>query len=145
MAYDPRVAELVEIQPASDGGLAELLVAPFSPGEAPFRIKGNAYRGHMSYVDSYVPGGRAAHAESLCSLSRERGEGLARYFEQNFLASAWYDVYPLALAGAACGHLTGEDFLSFVYSRSCAQAREDIGGVHRFLLAGADASGVGFG
>lgn len=134
MAYDPRVGERAEIQPPADGGLAQLLVAPFSPGQGPFRIKGNAYRGHLSYVDSYVPGGREAHAESLRSLSRERGEAMARYFEQNFLASAWYDVYPLALAGAACGHLTGEDFLSFVYNRSCAQARADIGGVHRFLL-----------
>ena len=30
---------------------------PWTPGEGPFRIKGVAYRGHMSYVSEQVPGG----------------------------------------------------------------------------------------
>lgn len=118
----------------ADGGLSSLLRPPFVLGEGPFQIKGNAYRGHMSYVERFVPGGLAAQAEALRSISADQGEHLAAYFEQRFLVSAWYDVYPLAIAGAACAKLTGEDFHGFVYKRTCVQAREDIGGIHRFLL-----------
>ena len=118
----------------ADGGLGSLLSPPFVLGEGPFQIKGNAYRGHMSYVERFVPGGHAAQAEALRSISAEQGELLAAYFDQRFKISTWYDVYPLAIAGAACAQLTGEDFRTFVYNRTCVQAREDIGGLHRFLL-----------
>ena len=58
----------------------------------------------------------------------------ADFLEQRFLASRWYDTYPLAVAGIACAQVIGEPFLDFVYRRACIQAREDIGTMHRTLL-----------
>jgi len=37
-------------------GAAELAGLPFAPGEAPFRVKGTAYRGHLEYVEQHVTG-----------------------------------------------------------------------------------------
>ena len=40
---------------------------PWNPGDGPFHIKGVAYRGHMVYVQEYVPGGIA---EMLAGCAR---------------------------------------------------------------------------
>ncbi len=117
-----------------DGGAAALVATPFEVGRAPFRIKGNAYRGHLDYVSNEIPGGLDAQAEMLKRLHPERGELWARFMDQTFLASAWYDVYPIAIAGVACARIVGLPFLEFVHRRVCVQAQGDIKGIHRFLL-----------
>jgi hypothetical protein len=127
------VSETLITLPADDGA-ALLLRAPFPPGDGPFKVKGNAYRGHLKFVEDEVPGGLAAQREALLAIDPERGEQWADCFEQPFLPSAWYDVYPLGVAGIACARVLGEDYLDFVYRRSCQQARLDIGGIYKFLL-----------
>jgi hypothetical protein len=110
-------------------GSAELLALPFPPGEAPFRVKGTAYRGHLEYVEDEVRGGVEAMLDELGD------EEMRRFFGQPFLAASLYDVFPLALAGAACGRLTNRSYLDFVRIRAEAQAARDVSGVYRVLLA----------
>lgn len=110
-------------------GAAELAALPFPPGEAPFRVKGTAYRGHLEYVEQHVPGGVAAMCDAFDD-PRHRA-----FFGQPFLAASLYDVFPLALAGVVCGKLTGQSYLDFVRVRAQAQARSDLTGVYKVLLA----------
>lgn len=117
-------------------GAAELAALPFAPGEAPFRVKGTAYRGHLEYVEQHVPGGVRAMCEAL-EDARQR-----EFFRQPFLAASLYDVFPLALAGVVCGKLTGQPYLDFVRVRSQAQARSDLTGVYKVLLAFASPQAV---
>jgi hypothetical protein len=110
-------------------GAAELAALPFAPGEAPFRVKGTAYRGHLEYVEQHVEGGIAA----MCDAFDDPRHG--EFFRQPFLAASLYDVFPLAVGGVICGRLTGQPYLEFVRVRAQAQARSDLTGVYRVLLA----------
>lgn len=118
----------------ADGGATGLITAPFEPGDAPFRIKGNGYRGHIAYVSEHLPGGLEAQRAALVKIDPERGPLWADYLEQTFFASNWYDLYPLAIAGIACARASGVPFLDFVYKRAAFQATVDIKGIHKFLL-----------
>ena len=118
----------------ADGGAKALLELPFAPGDSPFRVKGNAYKGHLKYVEDRIEGGFETHQAALRNLHPTLGPKLEEFFAQTFLASAWYDVFPLATAGVACGKHLGMPFLDFVHARTVAQAEGDIVGVHKFLL-----------
>ena len=120
----------------SDDGRRGLETLPFAPGEAPFRIKGTAYRGHLDYVAEHVPGG----VDAMCEAMED--ERLAAFFRQHFLASTLYDVFPLARAGAVCAAMAGMGFLEFVRMRAVIQAKSDVGGVYRVLLAMASPTAV---
>lgn len=101
---------------------------PFRPGEGPFRIKGVAYRGHLDYVAEHVPGGVEEMVRGF------RDPALATFFEQKFLASTFYDVIPLVVAGYVCARQCRKSFSEFVRIRSRYQAQKDIGGIYRVLL-----------
>jgi hypothetical protein len=104
--------------------------APFAPGEAPFHIKGVAYTRSLAYIDGRVLGGRAAVLGALVAGDA----ALRRFFEQPFLASAWYDVFPLvALFGAAARRVSVPS-VTFLREVSRHQASEDIHGIYRFML-----------
>ena len=66
---------VVDGMPAQ-GGVPLLLDLPFAPGEAPYRVKGNAYLGHYAYLESHYPGGEAAHHAALEQLHPVRGPKL---------------------------------------------------------------------
>ena len=102
---------------------------PFAPGESPFRIKGTAYRGHMEFVAEHVPGGVDAMLAALPD------DGSRAFFETRFLASTYYDIFPLVAAAGPCGRLTDLSAAEFVTKRSRDQAPKDLGGVYRFVLA----------
>lgn len=106
----------------------ELRRLRFAPGESPFRIKGNGYRGHLQYVQANIPGGVEAMNAAFDDPK------LKEYFEQTFLASAFYDVLPLAHAGLVCAELSGQSFSDFVYARTRHQAEEDVSGIYKWLL-----------
>lgn len=110
-------------------GAAELISLPFAPGESPFRVKGTAYRGHLEYTEKNVAGGVAG------MLADFRDPRLRHFFEQPFLAATLYDVFPLAIAGIVCAARVGQPFLEFVRVRSEAQAKSDVSGVYKVLLA----------
>jgi len=101
---------------------------PFPPGEAPFRLKGTAYRGHIDYVQANVPGGLAAQNAAF------RSAKLRAFFEQSFLATSWYDVFPLMVAGYVCARIVGTTFSDFVRTRARWQAQQDVGGVYKLIL-----------
>lgn len=101
---------------------------PFPPGTSPFRIKGQAYRGHVTYTNAHVPGGMDAAVAAL------RDPALRSFFDQPFLAASFYDVYPLIAMGWVCARLVGTTFHDFLRMRTRAQVDFDIGGVYRFLL-----------
>lgn len=110
----------------SDG--EELRRLRFAPGESPFRIKGNGYRGHLQYVEKNLPGGIEAMLDAFDDPR------LRAFFEQTFLASAFYDVLPLAHAGLVCADISGKTFYDFVYERTRHQAEDDVGGIYKWLL-----------
>lgn len=114
----------------SERSLAALLAWDTPAGEAPFRVKGLAYRGHVAYADKFVPGGNAAILAAL----KERPE-LRAFFSQPFLAASRYDVVPLALTGIGAARVTGLSFHQFVRTRSEWQARDDLNGVYRAMLS----------
>jgi hypothetical protein len=117
-------------------GATELLSLPLAPGDAPFRVKGVAYRGHLEYVAANVPGGIPGMLEDLGDPN------LRVFFEQPFLAASFYDVFPLAIAGIVCARRSGTSFLEFVRVRTEAQAKSDLGGVYRMLLKFTSAEAV---
>lgn len=123
-----------KLEMPSDGGATGLITAPFAPGESPFHIKGNGYRGHAEYVQEHIPGGMAAQREALVRIDPERGPAWADYLEQTFMASSWYDLYPMAMGGLACARVLQIPYLDFVYQRAAVQAALDIKGIHKFLL-----------
>ena len=121
-------AIVVPVAGADDRATRRLLTLPFEPGGSPFRIKGVAYRGHVEYCDRFVPGG---HRAALEALGRP---AVREFFDQPFLASSYYDVFPLAMAGIGCSRALGVSFLDFVAQRSRWQAAEDVKGVYRLVL-----------
>jgi len=107
--------------------LAQIDAFPYGPGESPFRIKGNGYKGKLEYIDS-LAGGRKQVFEVLARPEVEA------FYAQPFLSSVWYDVVPILATTAAVAVIHGESFEERVASRSRHQARKDIGGVHRMLM-----------
>jgi hypothetical protein len=100
-----------------------------APGAGPFRIKGSAYKGHLEYVERYVPGGVARMLEGF------RDKRQAAYFEQPFTYSSFYDLFPLVAAGHVAGRQAGLSFTQFVRVRARYQAERDLEGIHRVLMS----------
>ena len=101
---------------------------PCRPGESPFKIKGGAYRGHLDYVAEQVPGG----VEEM--LRGFRDPALAEFFQQKFLASTFYDILPLVVAGYVCARQARKSFSEFVRVRSRYPAERDVSGIYRMLI-----------
>jgi hypothetical protein len=100
---------------------------PVPPGKSPFHIRGTGYLGHLDWVDSEFPGGRAAFLALLSPPMRA-------FFAQTFLAISMFDFLPLASAGRVCARALGMNFVDFIEMRGRHQAQLDIGGVYRMLL-----------
>ena len=101
---------------------------PFAPGAAPFRVKGVAYRGHGDYVERYVAGGMQAQLDAVVEPR------LRAFLGQTFLASSWYDVFPLVGGGYVCGRITGRALPGFLRTRARYQAEQDMQGVYRMAM-----------
>ena len=110
------------------GPAPEYEIGPFAPGQAPFRVKGGAYRGHMDYVNEFVPGGMKATLDAL--VSEEQRD----FWDRPFLAASFYDVYPLIVMGHVCARIVGKTYHDFLRVRARYQAEKDIGGVYKYLL-----------
>lgn len=83
----------------------------------------------MDFVAEHVPGGVPA---MLAALPDDASRA---FFSAPFLASTYYDIFPLVAAAVPCGRLTGVSAAEFVARRSRDQAPKDLGGIYRFVLA----------
>src|SRR6516225_6947328 len=97
-------------------------------GTGPFHVKGVVYLGTQKYFTNDVPNGMARLAETI-------DDPLVRDFiAQRFLAASWYDVLPVAPLIRAEAEVCGQTVAQYMRKRAAFQAREDIGGVYRWLL-----------
>src|SRR4051812_12259661 len=101
---------------------------PAPAGKSPFRMKGQAFVGHMKYVAAHLPGGTKTFLGGIADPE------MRAFFEQPFLASSWYDVFPLVAAGSVCAKIAGVTLREFLRTRTRWQAERDINGVYRFML-----------
>lgn len=101
---------------------------PFPPGKSPFKVKGSAYRGHIEYTNANIPGGMRAAIAALVDPEQRA------FFEQPFMASSFYDIYPLMVMGNVCARLAGMAVTDFLRIRSRHQVELDFSGVYRLFL-----------
>ncbi len=107
--------------------LAAIDTFPFEAGTSPFRIKGQGYRGQLSYLDR-LPGGRRRVFEALARPTAEA------FYGQPFLSSVWYDVVPLIATTAAVAMVHGESFETRTRDRARHQVHEDMKGIQRMIM-----------
>lgn len=100
---------------------------PIPAGSSAFHIKGAGFIGHMAWVDSSYPGGRAAFLAALTPSMRA-------YFETRFLALSYYDLLALAAAGHVCAKTLKMPYREFIAMRSRHQAKIDLEGMYKILL-----------
>lgn len=100
---------------------------PYAPGESPYKAKGTTMAGHVTWATDLFPGG-IERADAVVAPE------MAEYFRQPFLASAWYDLYPLCHVGPPMAADMGIPYLKLVRDRTRWQAERDIKGVYRILL-----------
>lgn len=108
---------------------------PYETGESPYRLKGIGFDGHLKWTDANFPGGRSAMLELLDPRYRD-------FFEQSFLATAFYDLYPLCLVGREMARAMKVPYLEFVRTRTRWQADRDLTGIYRILLKAVSAERV---
>jgi hypothetical protein len=100
---------------------------PCPPGESPFHIKGNFYRG-------FVLGAAAAVGfDSLCGVLAD--EALVSFVKQPFLAAGRYDVFPFVPLTFAIASLRGARIEELVRASTAAQARYDAAHAYKMIFA----------
>src|SRR5262249_12516841 len=114
------IREFLPFQSAAD--------LPFPAGSSPFRIKGNAYINNRLFAALRVPGGIDAVIASL------RHPELQAFFSQRFLASSWYDYFPLLLITRVEVVLMGRPWPEVLHTMGEALADRDLGGIYKLLL-----------
>jgi hypothetical protein len=97
-------------------------------GTGPFHVKGVLYLGTQKYFTNDIPDGMAKLAETLDDPH------VRDFITQKFLPSSWYDVLPVAPLIRAEAEVCGQTVSAYLRKRAAFQAREDIGGVYRWLL-----------
>ncbi|MFT3922073.1 MAG: hypothetical protein QM778_06030 [Myxococcales bacterium] len=102
---------------------------PFAVGESPFRVKGSICRGCVEYLSEHARGGLASVLAALPDPA------LRRYFEQSFLASAWYDSACLDPLLATAARLEGQRYESYLNQVFDTQAARNQRGVYKLLLS----------
>lgn len=103
---------------------------PFPFGNGPFRIKGVAYVGQRKGLDKSWRGGFDGFMTVLESESPE----LARFLQQPFLASSFYDVFGLAAISHYVSRMSSRPFADMVRRGAGVQMRRDLEGVYSFIL-----------
>ena len=101
---------------------------PYGFGESPFRIKGLGYRGHVEHTNQHVRGGLAR------ALEVANDPALSKFFAQPFMASSWYNIFPLVELGLLCAELVGTPYRVYLIDRTRKQARADLSSVYHQLL-----------
>jgi hypothetical protein len=100
---------------------------PFAPGHSPFRVKGLGYRATVDRIQARLAGQGRTFRDVLPL-------DLALFFEQPFLASSLYDVFPVLPLVDLGARLEGTTMPAFVEGITREHARSDLSGVYRFIL-----------
>lgn len=102
---------------------------PFPAGESPFCVKGIFHRGNLEYIQRVVPGGVPT------VLAAIRDPKLRAFMEQPFVASSWYDIFPLIAVSYPCAELCRKSLEDYLALRAQYQAQQQGTSVYRSLLA----------
>ena len=108
--------------------VAALRGAPVPPGKSPFCVKGIFHRGNIEYIERAIPGGLAKVLGTL------RDPALRSFFEQPFIASSWYDIFPLAAIAYPCAELSSKTYEVYLRDRARYQAEQQGATTYRSLL-----------
>ncbi|MDI1434634.1 serine/threonine-protein kinase [Polyangium sorediatum] len=130
---EPRSSRMVDlpppsVSPASDRRWFERLPRP--AGRSPFRVKGIAYKGMLHYVSTRLDGGMPSLTNTF------RDPILREYLTQPFLASSFYDFFPLVAASAGCASLANVQLEIFAQGQGRAQAKYDADHAYRSFVQG---------
>jgi hypothetical protein len=103
----------------------------FAVGEGPFRARGLAYVGALRYVDTRIPGARAAFLRALGA-----DDPFAAFYDQIFLVTGDYDVSPLVRLYVVAAELEGVAVGRFIQERARWSGGSDTKGVWKPVLHG---------
>jgi hypothetical protein len=101
--------------------------SPFAPGAGPFHIKGVAYRHTLANYDEFLPGGFAAFVARLDPAH-------AQFWRQPFVASAWYDAFPMAESSDVIADILQRDREAVLRELGQRTAKHDFRGVYKMYL-----------
>ena len=99
-----------------------------APGKSPFQAKGMLWLGIRGFIEDGVPGGAGAVAAELDEQHRA-------FFTQMFMAMSWYDLLPINAVADAASRILRTDKLEYVKRSALWQAKRDMAGVYKPLLA----------
>jgi hypothetical protein len=100
---------------------------PFAPGQSPFRMKGMVWLGVMAFVEERIRGGTDA-------VFAELEPAFTDFLGQMFLATSWYDVFPILALAEAAAKVLNVDRLEYVKRSATWHAEQDMAGVYKPLL-----------
>jgi hypothetical protein len=102
--------------------------SPFPIGASPFCQKGHVYRTTLKHLDAYLDG----RAEQ--TIRRIEAPGVRDFLAQPFVASAWYDIFPMISLIVETARTAGVPYFRAVSDLSRMLAEADLNGVYRAIL-----------
>jgi len=101
--------------------------AEFEPGESPFHCKGTVWIGIRNFVEERVAGG-------VTAVNREvHDPEVEAYFEQMFMPSSWYDIFPILPVSKAIASVMGVAHAEYVKQSATFHAEQDMKGIYKLL------------
>lgn len=102
---------------------------PAPPGKSEFHVKGVVYAGIFSRL--------AQEPEAAAKLRAELADPeLHRFYDQLFLASGWYDVFPIVPLIAALARVRSISFDVAAAEGARIRVTEDLNSIYRSVLRG---------
>jgi serine/threonine protein kinase len=126
-AERPSAAARVPSRPSIRARAAAHAPLPVPPGESPFQIKGNTYRG-LAHRAQVLPRG----LDTLCDALSD--PAVRAFIRQPFLASGRYDLLPVLPICVAFAERVGLPLDEFVRSGTVAQAVYDLKTIFRGVI-----------
>ncbi|EYF01206.1 hypothetical protein [Chondromyces apiculatus] len=103
---------------------------PAPAGESGFHIKGVVYAGIFSRI-AQEPGGMDRLRAELSD------QALLAFYDQLFLTSGWYDIFPVVPLFSGIARVGGISFEKATIEGTRARATEDLSTIHRPFYRGA--------
>lgn len=105
---------------------------PVSPSDLPsdasvFCVKGTMWLGILGYVDQHVPGG-------LERLSQELSPTARAFFSQMFLATSWFDLFPMIEVTRAIAFVRGKEHMEQVRQLAFWHGESDLKHLYKTML-----------